>query len=665
MPQDTTMVIHVIDFEGEKHTFKVSPTTHIERVYTDVQTKTKLPLEYIRLHFKDKFLNDKNAELTSDEGIVHDDTLVMKMHINVIDPLGERHKFEVSPQTTIKEIREKIRDGSIGISIKNQYLFYQGTELEVDDDDLSLLDLGIEHEDNLILRADWCPEGTYYGGSAWSCNDKDRKDLGFGPPSWIFKVDGKKTNGRCRGFDDANKEYKNPEGEYICAESDLGALGYRGGDMCSMRMTFEEARDFCAGMNARLCSQDELAHSCAERTGCDYDYTFIWSSTPCNPSETFGGKFTKGHLIAPGDMRKWSDRYKLQTERKWAQSSVPGNIGVGLPKTDQSIKVPHTGLTDVVSLNGDKDWIRPAGKGLRKAYLEAMLDLFRDDIKRCNPEDDEKNGNCCLPDSYEKTKMFVRCCADYGTTPICRGCPKGKTSLPGVKKSVENCFCVSKDGKNALEMDRFGLCTDKKIPLPTEIITRPPTTLKPTPPPTLPACPEKAAFKYCPPLNKGQCKGKEHCIWCPRMGKCKPSAPEDKLKGAIHVCDNADYSHCKDPEKTPSPVVPTTAAPTSLNCPEQKAWDICKKQSKGSCEKNFKNLCVYCGNTKSCKPGTDKEICSDPKKFLDCRTKAPTMAPIVTTDAPTLAPVVPTTAAPTSLNCPEQKAWDICKKQSK
>merc|ERR1711871_587209 len=82
----------------------------------------------------------------------------------------------------------------------------------------------------------------------------------------------------------------------------------------------------------------------------------------------------------------------------------------------------------------------------------------------------------------------------------------------------------------------------------------------------------------------------------------------------------------------------------------------------------FNNLCVYCGKTKSCSPGTDKEICSDPKKFLDCRTKAPTKAPIVPTDKPTLAPVVPSTAAPTApvkVNCPDSKAWSVCPKQNK
>ena len=160
-------------------------------------------------------------------------------------------------------------------------------------------------------------------------------------------------------------------------------------------------------------------------------------------------------------------------------------------------------------------------------------------------------------------------------------------------------------------MDKYGLCTGKKIPLPTEISTRPPTTLKPTPPPTFSACPEKAAFKYCPPLSKGKCNSENHCVWCPRMNKCKPAAPEDKGKGAIHVCDNADYSHCNG-KQTDSPVSPTTSsptkkptttAPTGLNCPEPKAWTFCPKQSKGNCLKKFNKLCVYCENSKRCKRG--------------------------------------------------------------
>lgn len=92
----------------------------------------------------------------------------------------------------------------------------------------------------------------------------------------------------------------------VCSESDKDAGG-PGVELCSNFVTFSEAKFFCESkMQARLCTSEELKHSCAESTGCDYDYTWIWSSTPCTASAALGGG--QGRLVGPGDMKKWNSR---------------------------------------------------------------------------------------------------------------------------------------------------------------------------------------------------------------------------------------------------------------------------------------------------------------------------------------------------------------------
>ena len=86
--------------------------------------------------------------------------------------------------------------------------------------------------------ANYCPAGFVFTGSRWACDDRDLEKLGYGPATW-------KTTNRCRGFDNVKRNYKNAKGEYICVETDAGALGYKYGDACSKMVTYEDAKAHC------------------------------------------------------------------------------------------------------------------------------------------------------------------------------------------------------------------------------------------------------------------------------------------------------------------------------------------------------------------------------------------------------------------------------------
>ena len=85
---------------------------------------------------------------------------------------------------------------------------------------------------------------------------------------------------------------------------------------------------------------------------------------------------------------------------------------------------------------------------MRYGYLEAMVDLFGPAIgKGCDPEDDDEFGSCCLPDAGE-TKLYARCCADYGvlagagSDSLCVACPAGRSNDAAANKRDES-TCVT------------------------------------------------------------------------------------------------------------------------------------------------------------------------------------------------------------------------------
>ena len=59
---------------------------------------------------------------------------------------------------------------------------------------------------------------------------------------------------------------------------------------CSGYRSWQHANHYCDSKGARLCTLTELQNDEARDTGCNYDRTFVWSSTPCTGNLKQGGK---------------------------------------------------------------------------------------------------------------------------------------------------------------------------------------------------------------------------------------------------------------------------------------------------------------------------------------------------------------------------------------
>ncbi|KAL7528166.1 hypothetical protein ACHAXR_002302 [Thalassiosira sp. AJA248-18] len=62
-----------------------------------------------------------------------------------------------------------------------------------------------------------------------------------------------------------------------------GESEINGDAVCHASKTWAEAADLCSGVNARLCTEQELLGDCTRGTGCGYDGQHNWSSTPFTP----------------------------------------------------------------------------------------------------------------------------------------------------------------------------------------------------------------------------------------------------------------------------------------------------------------------------------------------------------------------------------------------
>lgn len=171
----------------------------------------------------------------------------------------------------------------------------------------------------------FCPENTFRWGSRLPCDvdkipwlvqgNNQQTNPDWGPFGW------NNGNKACKGWSmsgtdlyaqqsNADKSalsaaYRSPTGSEICvaAVENCEPTTCSVNKQCSGRLTWSDAKEFCYNMGARLCTQEELQLSCVERTGCDYDYAFIWGKDECTATTT-GGTFS-GHIASAGDQRKW------------------------------------------------------------------------------------------------------------------------------------------------------------------------------------------------------------------------------------------------------------------------------------------------------------------------------------------------------------------------
>jgi len=53
---------------------------------------------------------------------------------------------------------------------------------------------------------------------------------------------------------------------------------------CHKDKTWVQAKFICEGGLGRLCTVEEMVNDCTKNTGCDLDYSMVWTSTPPRPS---------------------------------------------------------------------------------------------------------------------------------------------------------------------------------------------------------------------------------------------------------------------------------------------------------------------------------------------------------------------------------------------
>jgi hypothetical protein len=373
---------------------------------------------------------------------------------------------------------------------------------------------------------EWGNSHPMKGVTGWNSGNSLQKLTKYGPTQWklggVPKFDqtptnaNNKKNGGCRGFCefeegmsgdendipslDCKTDYTSFHGERICAHTDQGGYlyfkeeqsagnayltanchiitsgttrkggGKSGKQCCSKMMVWDEAKKFCSYTGGRLCTVDELANSCTERSGCDYDYTFIWTSTRCNVAmgvesvKTFNGETSPrdysnqlGYYAMPGDQKKWQRKapgdcifktdpndkangHKACTEAVgWGDAGHANyglyqqgmmNSGDSVPNAIKTGYGARTGMgaTDSGYSNRASAWIHTnTGVNSRYRYTDAIKDLFGwdsgDDVfdggshplNRPNPFN-FVNGKVCLPAAADTDyPVFVRCCGDYVT----------------------------------------------------------------------------------------------------------------------------------------------------------------------------------------------------------------------------------------------------------
>jgi len=142
------MKIFVRDEKGKKYPQKVHPTDTIESIKEKIENDTGISPKDQRLTFGGKPLHD-NQKTLRDCGIKHKSTLdlePMKIHVNT--PNGEKITLDVSPDDTIDDIKEKVRDKT-GIPIDEQRPQHNGRPLP---GDTTLSENGILHDETIDLE---------------------------------------------------------------------------------------------------------------------------------------------------------------------------------------------------------------------------------------------------------------------------------------------------------------------------------------------------------------------------------------------------------------------------------------------------------------------------------------------------------------------------------
>ena len=143
------MEVHVRTPSGDTITLTVNPDDPIERIKDMVNDDLGIPVDEQRPAFNGKPVPDGTS--LDENGIRHGDTIDLQpMIIHVRDPSnGKKYTFQVEPTDDIGGIKERI-EKEAKIPKRRQRLAFNGTPL--DNDDSTLRDYGIKHQDTLDLQ---------------------------------------------------------------------------------------------------------------------------------------------------------------------------------------------------------------------------------------------------------------------------------------------------------------------------------------------------------------------------------------------------------------------------------------------------------------------------------------------------------------------------------
>ena len=82
-------------------------------------------------------------------------------------------------------------------------------------------------------------------------------------------------------YEDLNESYRNSACPRMSGRCATSAQSKIEGE-CSGTVSFYSAEALCDSQGARLCSADELMADESHGSGCNYDFEWVWSSTPCD-----------------------------------------------------------------------------------------------------------------------------------------------------------------------------------------------------------------------------------------------------------------------------------------------------------------------------------------------------------------------------------------------
>lgn len=142
------MQIQVKAPDGRIANLEVSPDDTIDNVKKQVKKELGIPTKEQRPTFNDEPLPKKST--LKDNGIRHGDMIELQpMEIYVIDLNGNKGTYMVDPLDSIGDLKSRV-EGKTGVEPKDQRLVFEENLLT--DDDKTLRDVNIEHQDTLTLE---------------------------------------------------------------------------------------------------------------------------------------------------------------------------------------------------------------------------------------------------------------------------------------------------------------------------------------------------------------------------------------------------------------------------------------------------------------------------------------------------------------------------------